>query len=348
MENTGLCVVTADISASLRSQIDALRPTSVTVLTDENTAHLCYPSINENLPPHALLTVPAGEEHKDISGAERIWGLLTDLQIDRKGLLVVLGGGVLGDMGGFCAATYKRGINFILIPTTLLSQVDASVGGKLGIDFRSFKNHIGVFQQPVATLVDTRFLSTLPVSELRSGFAEVIKHCFLSDPLMWNDIRSKRLEQQDWQRLVAHSIEFKKEVVRQDPFESGLRKILNFGHTIGHAIESRSLAKGKRLLHGEAIAIGMICESAIAADSGILDPARCQELTDFILSIFGRNDIGSDDEDLIQLMHQDKKAAANEIRMAVADGKGGYDWDVVTSPAQIRLGLDYYRKKAQI
>ncbi|MFY8036307.1 MAG: iron-containing alcohol dehydrogenase, partial [Cyclobacteriaceae bacterium] len=154
--------------------------TQLAVLVDENTQKYCYPLIQSALPPHHVIEVKASEECKNLITCTHIWQQLTDLQFDRHALVLVLGGGVLGDMGGFCAATYKRGINFILMPTTLLAQVDASVGGKLGIDFANFKNHIGVFQQPVATLISPQFLSTLPQRELRSGFAEIVKHCLIA------------------------------------------------------------------------------------------------------------------------------------------------------------------------
>ena len=182
----------------------------IAVLSDSNTIKYCYPFIQSYLPKHQVIEAQAGEEHKTLDTCTLIWQKLTDLNFDRHSLLIVLGGGVLGDMGGFCAATFKRGIDFILMPTTLLSQVDASVGGKLGIDFNNFKNHIGVFCEPQSTIIHAPFLKTLPERELRSGFAEVIKHCLISDELMWQIIRQKELGEQDWETLVKHSVDFKK------------------------------------------------------------------------------------------------------------------------------------------
>lgn len=343
MDKPGACILTSDVGSILREQIASLHPASVTVLTDEHTRTHCYPKIQPTLPEHHLITVPAGEENKTIDGAARIWQEMTDLRLDRKSLFVVLGGGVLGDMGGFCAATYKRGIPFILIPTTLLAQVDASVGGKLGIDFRNFKNHIGVFQHPHATIIDTLFLRTLPAAERRSGFAEIIKHCFLSDSDMWNTIRMKNPEEQDWHTLVAHSVAFKQSVVDADPTEKGLRKILNFGHTIGHAVESASLSGKERLLHGDAIAVGMVAESYVARRKEILGQEPLDQLTAYLIKIFGHREIETDDETLIGLMLQDKKTSQGKILLALADGKGGHRYDIQATPEDIREGLSYYR-----
>src|SRR5688572_19928359 len=196
---------------------------NVAVLVDEHTQIHCYPLVQDVLPPHFVITVKSGEEQKTLDTCVSIWQAMTVRALDRHACLIVLGGGVLGDMGGFCAATYKRGIDFILIPTTLLAQVDASIGGKLGIDFSTFKNHIGVFQQPVLTMLYAGFLNTLPKHELRSGFAEVIKHTLISDDAMWRVISQHSLEDQNWIDLLQHSVAFKAHVTIEDPKEKGLR-----------------------------------------------------------------------------------------------------------------------------
>src|SRR6187551_3670199 len=238
------------------------------VLVDEHTLEHCYPKIQSSLGNHFVIEVASGEEQKNLNTCQTIWQALTDNALDRHACLLVLGGGVLGDMGGFCASTYKRGIDFILVPTTLLAQVDASIGGKLGIDFNHFKNHIGVFNQPALTILHSGFLKTLPEAELRSGFAEVIKHTLISDKAMWDEISRRALKDQDWKKLIGHSVEFKAKVTTEDPKEKGLRKILNAGHTVGHALESYLLAKGRRVLHGEAIAVGLITEGYLAKKMG--------------------------------------------------------------------------------
>jgi len=316
---------------------------SVAVLTDVNTLKYCYPQVQSVLPAHSMITLPAGEEHKNLESCKLVWEKLTEHQFDRHSLLVVLGGGVLGDLGGFCAATYKRGIDFVLIPTTLLSQVDASVGGKLGIDFQQFKNHIGVFCEPVATLICASFLSTLPERELRSGFAEIIKHCLISDKAMWNVIRSLSLHEQDWATLINHSVAFKKQIVESDPREKGLRKILNFGHTVGHAVESWFLNSENRLFHGEAIAVGMIAEASIAEAKEMISRDELEEITRYILQIYPKVSLPEAFENIIKLMAQDKKNKGNKILMALPYGIGQAIWDMEVSPAEIEESLKYYQ-----
>lgn len=183
------------------------------VLVDNNTFKYCYPKIKPLLNKHTLIRIKNGEENKNLDTCINIWNKLTEAKFDRHSLLINLGGGVIGDMGGFCAATYKRGIDFIQIPTTLLSQVDASVGGKLGVDFQGFKNHIGVFTLPNAVLIDAEFLESLPYSELRSGFAEIIKHTLIRDSSKWEEIRRIDFENMPFDSLIEHSVEIKKKVV---------------------------------------------------------------------------------------------------------------------------------------
>lgn len=312
------------------------------VLVDENTRRLCYEQIRDKLPPHHVIQIPAGETHKNLYTCQQIWQQLTDYQFDRHSLLIVLGGGVLGDMGGFCAATFKRGIDFLLVPTTLLAQVDASIGGKLGVDFGLYKNHIGVFQQPVLTCIATNFLETLPERELRSGFAEVIKHCLVADKKMWNTIRTRSLHEQDWLTLVKHSVKIKNNVVKKDPLEKGFRKILNFGHTIGHAMEGHFLASSNRLFHGEAIAAGMIMETFIASRKKLLADEDLQDVTRYILSIFGK--VGMPRENTwMNLLKQDKKNKGDKILIALPTQLGKAVWDVPVSEKEIRDSIEYYQ-----
>lgn len=328
----------------LLSVLDESRYSNVAVLTDANTNKLCFPVIESLIPKFTLIEVAAGEEHKNLETCKVIWHQLTKLNFDRHSLLIVLGGGVLGDMGGFCAATYKRGIDFILMPTTLLSQVDASVGGKLGIDFEDFKNHIGVFCEPKATIIDTIFLSSLPKRELRSGFAEIIKHCLISDRAMWDTIRKKNLDEQDWKTLVVHSVGFKKSVTEKDPVEKGLRKILNFGHTIGHAVESYFLKKGNRIFHGEAIAMGMIMEATIASSKGLITRTDSDEIANYVLKIFPEVLLPFDRQEVVQLMLQDKKNREGEVLMALPKGIGDATWDVKVTRAELDHAFTAFEK----
>ena len=338
-------VLISPIVSSLNSFLENKEYSKIMVIADANTRKYCYNLLKGNLPKHSVVSVPVGEAHKTLATCEQIWEAMTKAELDRHALVLNVGGGVIGDMGGFCAATYKRGIDFIQIPTTLLAQVDASVGGKLGIDFRGFKNHLGVFQQPVRVLIDPVFLKTLPPRELRSGFAEVVKHCLIADADKWHEIREKDLERQNWPNLIAHSVAIKQAVVAQDPTEKGLRKILNFGHTLGHAVETLFLSKApkERLLHGEAIATGMVMESYLAYQKKMIDRQTLEQVEEFMFSIFGKADIQPGDvEAIISLTRQDKKNRGSEVRFSLLTSAGSCAYDVAVSPAEMRRALQYY------
>tara|TARA_R110002124_G_scaffold89436_7_gene228561 strand:+ start:98 stop:1132 length:1035 start_codon:yes stop_codon:yes gene_type:complete len=338
-------VIISPISESLKAFLVNTNYSKVFVITDKNTRKYCYPKIKSALPKHHVVTVPAGEEHKVLASCEKIWEEMTNAQLDRHALVLNIGGGVIGDMGGFCAAVYKRGIDFIQIPTTLLSQVDASVGGKLGIDFRGLKNHIGVFQIPKSVLIDPAFLDTLSYRELRSGFGEVIKHCLIADSKKWEAIRTIDFEKQQWADLIAHSVKIKQEVVDKDPKEKGLRKILNFGHTLGHAVETHFLSKDLKfkLLHGEAIAVGMVMEAFIAFQRKMIDQKLLSQIEEFVFATYGKTNLGLDDiEPILELTHQDKKNRGNQIRFSLLDGAGSCAFDVVVSKTEMRKAIAYY------
>jgi 3-dehydroquinate synthase len=336
-------LLSADITADLAAFLARKRYSQVMVLTDENTHKHCYPRIAGALPEHTVTTIPSGEEQKNIQTCVDIWQAMTDKALDRHAVVIALGGGVMGDMGGFCAATYKRGIAFILIPTTLLAQADASIGGKLGVDFNHFKNHIGVFQLPELTLLYSGFLQTLPQGELRSGFAEVIKHALISDQPMWDTIRTKTLAQQDWDALIRHSAAFKAGVVQEDPKEAGLRKILNAGHTIGHALESYLLEKNRRILHGEAVAAGLIAEAWIASERKMISDEALRQISGYILSIYGKVVFGEEETGAIAtLTLQDKKNKGNRVLSVLLDGVGKARWDCEISLEEVKRALSFY------
>ncbi len=335
----------APLAETLPAFIDQLDPSAIAVLADNHTYRHCYPLVKPLLPKHSVIRIRAGEEQKHLGTCQTIWDALTRANFDRHALVLNLGGGVIGDMGGFCAATYKRGIAFAQVPTTLLSQVDASVGGKLGIDFQGLKNHIGVFQLPNTVLIDATFLDTLPYSELRSGFAEIIKHCLIADAEMWNKIRRLELSEQNWTELVAHSVEVKGQIVAQDPTEKGLRKILNFGHTLGHAIETHFLSNARRrLLHGEAVAAGMVAEAYIACQKGMVEQTLLEQIEEYVFAVYGRTRLTDADIDpILALTLQDKKNKGGQVRMALLDGPGSCAFDVPVSKPEMRHGLFYYR-----
>ena len=337
-------VFSADPAFDLKNYLLEKGYSKVVVLTDNNTAKYCYPLIESALPAHELIKIPDGEDYKNLTTCERIWQRMTEMQMDRHSALIIVGGGVLGDMGGFCAATYKRGIDFILIPTTLLSQVDASIGGKLGIDFEHFKNHIGVFQTPALTILHGGFLKTLPEAEKRSGFAEVIKHALIADAKVWKQIQEHSLEDQPWEMLLEHSVNVKLNVVRTDPYEKGLRKTLNAGHTIGHAVETFLLQAGRKILHGEAVAAGLVCEAYLAKEKGMLGETQFQEIRNYILKVFGKVDIAPGEyEAIARLAMQDKKNKENRILCVLLKGIGYAEWYCEIRPDDVKRALAFYR-----
>ncbi|UJP64676.1 3-dehydroquinate synthase [Mongoliitalea daihaiensis] len=328
----------------LQHLISQMGYSGIGVITDTNTVKYCYPLIQEALPEsHALMTFQAGEAHKNLQTCTQIWQWMTDQGFDRKALVINVGGGVVGDMGGFCAATYKRGIRFINVPTTLLSQVDASVGGKLGIDFQGFKNHIGVFTEPETVLVADLFLQTLPKEELRSGYAEVLKHGLIANVNYFRSLRKSNWEEQDWRTIIEKSIAIKRDVVDKDPKESGLRKILNFGHTIGHALESFYLDGPKHLLHGEAIAAGMIAEAFLSHQKAGLALSDMNEIIPSLLEVYGKISIDSDDVDqIVALCKQDKKNVGSSVRFSLLRKIGQCDYDIAVSEEEIKSAIASY------
>ncbi len=319
--------------------------TKLGVIADSNTIHACYPLIGEALPEHEHFFFEAGERHKNLATCTQIWQWLTDEGFDRSSLIINLGGGVTGDMGGFCASTYKRGIRFINIPTTLLSQVDASVGGKLGIDFNGYKNHIGVFNEPQAVIISDVFLKTLPLSELRSGYAEVIKHGLISNQDYFNQLKLQEWESQDWSAIIEQSILIKKEVVSQDPKEEGLRKILNFGHTVGHAVESFYLDTDRHLLHGEAIALGMVAEAYLSKKLLGLSTDELDTIINFLHFVYGKISIPTDDlEKILNLCFQDKKNVGKVINCSLLSRIGKCEYNIPVSSEDIIESLNFYNE----
>ena len=327
----------------IRAFIDNRQYKKIAVLVDENTRLACYPLIQPELPYHHFIEVPSGEENKNLTTCQLIWSAMTTHELDRHTLFIIIGGGVLGDMGGFCAATYKRGIDFILVPTTLLSQVDASVGGKLGIDYEHFKNHIGIFKHPALTVIDTRFLKTLNANEIRSGYAEIIKHALIRDAALWNQLKSQPIENQNWETLVKQNVAIKAEITESDPTEKGIRKLLNFGHTLGHAIESFFLQTNAKIMHGEAVAAGIITESWIAVKQGILSEESFKEIQVYILSQYGKLPITEDHVESISVLTlQDKKNVGNMILCVLLEKIGAAKIDCKISLDEVRQSLSYY------
>lgn len=336
-----------DIAANLEQFFSDYSFSKIGIIVDENTKRDCYPIIRKALPAHEVIEIASGEAHKNLSTCTSIWSALTGYSFDRKSLVVNLGGGVIGDMGGFCASTYKRGIDFINIPSTLLAQVDASIGGKLGIDFENFKNHIGVFKNPLRVFLDAKFFETLPKEELRSGFAEIIKHCLIRDAGKFREISGMPYEELDFFELTKHSVQIKNDVVLEDPTEKGLRKILNFGHTIGHAIESFYLEiPEKRLLHGEAIAIGMVCEAYLSHQKLKVSKEELNEITEYILGLYDLPVIPEQDIDSIcQLTSQDKKNEGEKIYCSLLNQIGDCTFNIEIDHHDIRSSIRYFNEQ---
>ena len=319
------------------------------VLVDENTKKYCLPELKQNIPnlnQSIIIEVKSGELVKNLETCKTIWTQLINHSANRNSLLLNLGGGVISDIGGFCASTFKRGINYINIPTTLLAQIDASFGGKTGIDFGVIKNQIGTFSNPAGVFVFPEFLKTLSKEHLKAGYAELLKHALIADEKHWFELKEKPFDQiSEWESLIAHSIGIKTKIITEDPLEKGNRKSLNFGHTIGHAIESFSLENDETpLLHGEAVAVGLICESYIAQQIFGFSIKYLSEITSYINSNFRHYEIDSSVyEKLISLMLHDKKNENDEINFTLISEPGKFRINNNVDNKLICQSLNYYQ-----
>ncbi len=302
---------------------------SIFVITDSNTNEYCLPDFLSSIETETvveIIEIDPGEHLKTIQTCVEIWNVLTELGADRKSLIINLGGGVITDLGGFVASTFKRGIDFINVPTTLLGMVDASVGGKNGVDLGSLKNQVGTITVPQMVLIDTSYLETLPQNEMRSGLAEMLKHGLIADKKYWEQfIDLSLVDFADFDSLIFDSVHIKNNIVMQDPTENGIRKALNFGHTLGHSIESLFLQDDnkKTLLHGEAIAAGMIMESFISMKKQLLTREDYYQIKYTIKNIFDDIEFSNHDIDsVLELLIHDKKNEYGSISFALIDGIG--------------------------
>ncbi len=314
------------------------------VLVDENTKEHCLPIFNIQLPnlAYTLIEIQSGEPQKNIHTCSKIWDAMFAAKADRGSIMINLGGGVIGDMGGFCASTYMRGIAFIQIPTTLLSQVDSSIGGKLGIDHKQIKNAIGLFQNPLAVFVHRDFLGTLPKRQIRSGLAEMLKHGLIADPDHWHQLLNVDSQWTSYD-LIKHSLKIKKQVVERDFKESSYRKVLNFGHTLGHAIETTYLEKDNFLLHGEAIGIGMIMESYLSHKQLGLSKSQLSEVAAGLNDIY---QLGSIEEELIpeikEYIQLDKKNTNGYVQFTLLENIGKAIVNQTSPDELIEESIQYY------
>ncbi len=339
-------------SQNLCSDVNALlqgvSPEQLFILTDTNSAKHCLPLLGTLMNDAKIIEVPNGDSTKNLQTIEQIWSFLCSNGGTRHSVMLNLGGGVITDMGGFAASTFKRGIRFINIPTTLLSMVDAAIGGKTGFNFNGLKNEIGVINQPSDVIISADFLKTLPITELLSGYAEVIKHGLISNNAYLSTILSIDLAKPDvkgLQDIIRESIDIKSKIVEQDPTEKGVRKTLNLGHTIGHALESFSLKKGNALPHGYAVAYGLIAELYLSYKMYKFPKETLVSVSRYIKEYYGAYNIGCDDyPTLFNLMLHDKKnTSATEVNFTLLSGVGTPVLNCTADQNAIFQSLDFYR-----
>lgn len=341
--------MTGNIADDLSRAVAQCEHDRVFVLADTTTADCCLPKLKTLLLQLGAspITIATGDTNKSLDSLATVWTALQRGGATRHSLLINVGGGMVTDLGGFAAATFKRGIDFVNVPTTLLAMVDASVGGKTGINFGGLKNEIGAFADARYVVVSTRFLDTLDTANIRSGFAEMLKHSLISDKAMWAEHVNFDLDRPDLDRLqqmLTESIGVKQRIVESDPHEHGIRKALNLGHTIGHAIEELAIAHGRPLLHGYAVAYGMVAELYLSVCRTGFPTDRLQQTARFIRDVYGPTDITCDDyPKLLQLMRHDKKNTAGSINFSLLADIGQIRIDQTAGEEEIKEALDFLR-----
>ncbi|WP_108804067.1 3-dehydroquinate synthase [Aquimarina sp. Aq107] len=334
---------------ALNAYLEKANHSKIFILVDSNTYQNCYAHFMSKIEKEyevEVLEIEPGEINKNIDTCTSIWNVLAEYGADRKSLLINLGGGVVTDLGGFIACTYKRGISYINVPTSLLAMVDASVGGKTGVDLGNLKNMVGVISESEMVLVDTEFLGTLPVNQMCSGFAEMLKHGLIQDRAYWDKMSDlSKLTTDDLDQLIYDSVIIKNKIVFEDPTEQNIRKYLNFGHTLGHAIESFYLTHPEKpeLLHGEAIAIGMILEGFISAALLSVTELELIQITQVILATFPKVDIDPKDYPAImELLVHDKKNEKGNIYFVLLNTIGDAKYNCIVSDDLIIDAFEYY------
>ncbi len=351
-------IISNNLNTEIATAISECEHDKIFVLTDETTLATCWPAIKDffSFKNARLITIPSTDTHKDLESLARVWQSLGEGGATRHSCLFNLGGGMVTDLGGFAASTFKRGINFINIPTTLLAMVDASVGGKTGINFGGLKNEIGVFNDAKFVILSTQFLSTLDDQNIRSGYAEMLKHGLISNKKHWAELVNFDLANPDLNRLqalLATSVGVKERIVKKDPTEKGIRKALNLGHTFGHAFESFSLKKAlhdpsgsvQPLLHGYAVAYGLVCELYLSAIKTGFPTELMRQTVQFIKEYYGRFNFSCDDyPTLIELMLHDKKNLSGIINFTLLADIGDIRIDQTATEEEIKDALDFLRE----
>lgn len=342
-------IISRHLKTELAEAITECEHDRIFVLVDETTNKLCWSLVKDYLCLKDAQTIIIGatDRRKNLDTLVHVWESLQQGKATRHSLLINLGGGMVTDLGGFAASTYKRGINFINIPTTLLAMVDASVGGKTGINFGGLKNEIGVFNDAEFVLFDTNWLRTLDEANIRSGYAEMLKHGLIADNTMWAELINFNLAQPDLRQLASmldKSVRIKERIVAEDPHEKGIRKALNLGHTFGHAFESWAM-KRQPVLHGYAVAFGLIAELYLATTQTDFPTERMRQTVNFIRAYYGSLPITCNDyPELIELMHHDKKNRGSEINVTLLGGIGDIRIDQTITEEDIKEALDFFRE----
>ena len=343
-------VISGNLERDLVSAISECEHDRIFVLTDETTQQLCWPKIKnfKALKDSTPIIIKATDTHKNLDTLSQVWQALSNGGATRHSLMINLGGGMVTDLGGFAASTFKRGIDFINIPTTLLAMVDASVGGKTGINFGGLKNEIGVFSDSRFVIINTQFLDTLDHDNICSGYAEMLKHGLISDERTWAELVTFDLDNPDLnqlQRMVAESIKVKERIVEADPHEHGIRKALNLGHTMGHAFESFAMRRSTPILHGYAVAYGLISELYMSARKTAFPTDRMHQTVRFIRENYGTLNITCDDyPTLIELMHHDKKNTSGIINFTLLGNVGDIRINQTANEEEIKEALDFFRE----
>lgn len=350
IKNTGSVYFSSSKWNVLNSKISDLKPSTIFILVDSNTLKYCLTFFLNKLTikyNHKILEIQAGEMNKNIKTCEYLWNQLSENGADRKSLLINLGGGVLTDIGGFVASTFMRGIQFINIPTTLLAMVDASIGGKNGVDLGIIKNQIGVINHPDMIVISKEFLKTLPKKELKAGYAEVIKHGIIDSDNYWGKIKAfNELDIEEIDTMIWESVLVKNNIVTLDPSEKNIRKTLNYGHTLGHAIESYSIGNDSIpvLLHGEAIAIGMVLTTYISYIQCGFPEDKLTEISTYIFNIFKKIKFDQNDiKCIIKLLKHDKKGHNNKVLFVLLNDIGKHKLNCEVPQKSIFEAFDYYK-----
>lgn len=343
-------VISGNLERDLVNAISECEHDRIFVLTDETTQQLCWPKIKnfKALKNSTPIIIKATDTHKNLDTLSQVWQALSNGGATRHSLMINLGGGMVTDLGGFAASTFKRGIDFINIPTTLLAMVDASVGGKTGINFGGLKNEIGVFSDSRFVIINTQFLDTLDHDNICSGYAEMLKHGLISDERTWAELVTFDLDTPDLsqlQHMVAESIKVKERIVEADPHEHGIRKALNLGHTMGHAFESFAMRRSTPILHGYAVAYGLISELYMSARKTAFPTDRMHQTVRFIRENYGTLNITCDDyPTLIELMHHDKKNTSGIINFTLLGNVGDIRINQTANEEEIKEALDFFRE----